>query len=139
MFCYREQIKLLKEILREIKEFRHELFPSKLIINFAIGDINYMSDVTLTLTPPTKSNGTVTEIFKGQPYVPVPGDLTWSVQDGTIVGFVQNADGSATFSPLAVGSTQVGCSDKTTGLAGVGTVNVAAGPDGLTIIFSPPA
>src|SRR5208283_459241 len=106
MFGDGKQIKLLRELLYELRELRTELFPSKLIINFVVGDIK-MNDVTLTLTPPQTSNGTVTEVYKGQSYTPVPGDLTWSLQDTTKASFVQNPDGSATFTPLAVGVTQV--------------------------------
>jgi hypothetical protein len=138
MFCDRKQIRLLRELLEEVRELRNELFPSKLTVNFESGDIKYMNDVTLTLTPPQTTTGTVTGIYKGQPYAPAPANLVWSVQTSGVVNLVQNADGSATFTPVAVGSTQVGVVDSSNQLSGTGTITVAAGPDGLTISFSSP-
>jgi hypothetical protein len=140
MFEDREQVRLLKDILRELREFRKELFPSKLTIFFTNGDIKYMSTATITLNPPQTVNGVATETVNGQPYTPVQTDLTWSVQDSTVVSYVTNADGSATFTALKVGVTQVGCVDKTTGNSGTGTLTVTEGtiPGTLVITFSAP-
>jgi|SRR5208337_3690837 len=140
MFGDREQVKLLKELLHELRELRNELFPSKLTINFVIGDVKYMSSASVTLNPPQTVNGVVTETVNGQSVVPVPANLLWSVQDPTVVSFVTNPDGSATFTPLAVGVTQVGCSDSATGNSGVGNLTVTQGtvPGTLTITFSAP-
>jgi hypothetical protein len=138
MFCYkeRETIRLLKEFLDIVRDI---LFPPILTITFVNGDNNNnMSTVSITLVPPQSVNAVATEIYQGKPYTPVATDLTWSLQDPTIVSLVQNADGSVTLSPLTVGTTQVGCSDKTTGLSGVGTLTVTQGASGdsLTITFS---
>lgn len=140
MFEDREQVRLLKDILRELREFRKELFPSKLIIFFTNGDIKYMSSVSITLNPPQTVNGVATETVNGQPYTPKPTDLDWSVQDSTIASYVVNADGSVTLTALAVGTTQVGCVDSSNGNAGVGTIFVTVGtvPGTLVITFSAP-
>lgn len=143
MFEHDKELHVLREILEEIKEFRVEikkLFPSKMEIVFIKGDKMSAAAVTLNLEPtPQTTNATVVETVNGQPYTPVPGDLTWSVQDATIASMVQNPDGSATFTAVAVGVTMCGCVDKTTGNSGTGTITVALGtvPGTLVISFSP--
>jgi hypothetical protein len=142
----KELLKEVKEQVRELKDIRNLLnelvHPSKMEIHFRNGDINTMSSTSVTLVPPQTAAAVATEVYKGVPYTPVPTDLTWSLQDPTIASFVTNADGSATFTPLKAGVTQVGCSDKTTSLSGVGTLTVTGGGgsgDSLTITFTPSA
>jgi len=134
----RQEVKLLKEILEEIRKIHKLLFPSNLTIVFK-GATMSSSAVTLLLQPtPQSVQASVQEVFQGKPYTPNPTDLTWSVQDPSIVSLVTNPDGTAVFTALAVGVTQVGCSDTTTKLSGVGTVTVVLTADGLSIVFGQP-
>jgi hypothetical protein len=144
MFGYNDkEIVLLRDILHELCEIRKELFSSKsseLLITFTNGENNFMSTASITLNPPLTIMGVATETVNNQSYNPVPSDLTWSVQDSSIVSFVTNSDGTAVFTPLAVGNTQVGCSDGKTGNSGIGTLTVTEGVAGtLTITFVAPS
>lgn len=63
----------------------------------------------------------------GQPVTFDPTKVTWTVGDATIVALTQNADGSASFKALAVGTTQVAVSDSGSGLSAQDTLTVTAG------------
>jgi hypothetical protein len=95
-----------------------------------IGNGSQMStnSVTLNLTAPFGSNQAVpVELQNGQPFAFLPGNIVWAVQDSTIASFVQNPDGSATFTPLLAGSTGVAVTDNVTGAAAQGTLTVTGG------------
>lgn len=62
----------------------------------------------------------------GQPVTLNPANVTWSIDDPSIAQLTQNPDGSATFKALAVGSTNVHCTDN-------GTTPPLVGTDQLTV------
>jgi hypothetical protein len=69
-------------------------------------------------------------------------DLQFSSGDSTIATITANGDGTATVTPVAVGSTVLSCKDTSNGLTGtVGvtvTAAVADAPDTLSLTLSPP-
>jgi len=67
-----------------------------------------------------------------------PADIAWTVADNTIASFVQNSDGSATFTPLKAGSTQVTVADSGNNLNASDTLTVTDTPTGLTIQWGQP-
>ena len=76
----------------------------------------------------------------GQPVTITPSTVTWSVGDATIAALTQNADGSATFKALAVGTTSVAVTDSSNGLSAQDTLTVTAGAaTSLVIKFGTPA
>jgi hypothetical protein len=85
-------------------------------------------DLNLVLSPTAGALGTPVETkADGTTFTYDPTQIQWSVQDPTIVSFVQNSDGSAQFKPLAVGSTQVGVVDKATSASKTITATVTPG------------
>lgn len=96
-------------------------------------------DLQLVLSPTAGALGVPVETkADGKPFVYDPTQIQWSVQDPTIVSFVQNADGTAQFKPLAVGTTQVGVVDKATGATKAVNATVSAGvqPNTMDINFT---
>jgi hypothetical protein len=76
----------------------------------------------------------------GQPVTFDPANITWSVNNPTIVALTQNPDGSASFKALAVGTTTVGVSDSGSGLSAQDTLTVtASAATALVISFGNPA
>lgn len=96
-------------------------------------------NLALVLSPTAGALGTPVETkADGSPFTFDPTQIVWSVQDSTIVSFVQNPDGTAQFKPLAVGTTQVGVVDKVTGASKVvnATVTQAQQGNSMDITFS---
>jgi hypothetical protein len=118
----------LKHILKTEKRL-YELLnrPTYLYIKW-IGANTQMStnNVTLNLTAPFGSNQAVPVelLANGQPFIIVPANIAWQVQNSAIATFVQNPDGSATFTPLSAGSTGVAVQDTVTGLSAQGVLTV---------------
>lgn len=83
------------------------------------------------------ASGIETDAF-GKSVTIDPANATWSIDDAAIASFVQNADGSATFTPLAAGDTIVRLTDNSTGAVGTNTLSVSGGPDVLTLTFGDP-
>jgi hypothetical protein len=108
----REQILILREIKKCVCKPQYQLTI------LWIGDNKFMSasSVSLNLTPPYGSNQAVpVETNNGQPFVFTPSNIQWTVQTPSIASFVVNPDGSATFTPLAAGTTGVAVQDTATG------------------------
>lgn len=96
-------------------------------------------DLSLVLTPTAGALGVPVETkADGSVFAFDPAQIKWSIQDGSIVSFVQNADGTAQFKPLAVGSTQIGVVDTATGASKVvlATVTAAQQPNVMDINFT---
>jgi hypothetical protein len=99
------------------------------------GETNIMAvnDVTLNLVAPFGNNlGTPVELLADgtTKFAYDPTKIAWAVQDPTVASFVQNADGSATFTPLKAGATGVAVSDSATTLSAQGVLTVTAGTTG---------
>lgn len=144
MFEHKE-LHLLKEILKQEKKnynLINDRFPI-MHISFKLhhhkceGKLDM--DLQLVLSPTAGALGTPVETkADGTPFVFDPTQIVWSVKDPTIVSFAQNADGTAQFKPLAVGTTQVGVVDKATGAVKTVNATVSAGtqPNMMDITFS---
>ncbi len=138
MFEHKE-LRLLREILEleeKIYNFLNNHFP---IMHITFEGMDLDMDLNLVLSPTAGALGTPVETkADGTPFVFDPTQIQWSVQDPTIVSFVQNADGTAQFKPLAVGTTQVGVVDKATGATKAVNATVTAGvqPNTMDITFS---
>lgn len=83
------------------------------------------------------ASGIETDAF-GKAVTIDPANASWSIDDPSIASFVQNADGSATFTPLAAGDTIVRLTDNSTSAVGTNTLTVSGGPDVLTLTFGDP-
>ena len=69
----------------------------------------------------------------------IPGNIKWTTQDPTIATVVENNDGSATFTGLKVGTTQVTVTDTSNSLSAQDVLTVtAAAATSLVIKFGTP-
>jgi hypothetical protein len=62
--------------------------------------------------------------------------VTWAIDDPTVAALTQNADGSATFKALKVGTANVSCTDNgvTPPLVGTDTLTVTGGPASTLVL-----
>lgn len=114
-----------------------------LYLFFLQGDKLVAGSISIQLSPTASVPATAVETnADGSVFQFNPANIEWSVQDNTIVKVTQNPDGSAVFTPLAAGSTQVGVADTSTGLSDVGAITVtpasASGPVKMTLTFGTP-
>jgi len=114
--------------------------------HYEMGELKVMAsnDVQLNLTAPFGTNeGVPVELnADGSNFSFDLANIAWAIQDNTIASFVQNADGSADFTPLLAGSTGVAVSDRVTGLSAQGTLTVVGvvttGPVSMNINWQNP-
>lgn len=78
----------------------------------------------------TKADGTVFQFD--------PAQIVWSVQDPSVLSFTQNADGTAQFKPVGVGTTQIAVVDQATQATKIvqGTVTPGVQPNTMDINFT---
>lgn len=69
----------------------------------------------------------------------IPANIVWSVDDVTIASFVQNADGSATFTALKAGVANATVKDTAFNLSQTDTFTVTDTPVGLAIQWGTPS
>jgi hypothetical protein len=100
--------------------------PTKMELQFQGEEIGMPGKETDTQTIPCSALETDAQ---GQPVVLNPASVTWAIDDPTIASMVQNADGSATFKALKIGTANVSCTDNsvTPPLVGTDTLTVTAG------------
>src|SRR5579859_57398 len=138
----KEELHVLKEIrdyLKGIFNLLQNDLSLDIVFTNSKGDI--VMDAQFTLTPSTPLLATpVEKKGDGTVFQYDPTQLVYSVKDPTIVSFAENADGTALFTPLAVGSTLVGLVDKATGAQVVVNATVTQGtlPNTLDITWSAP-
>jgi hypothetical protein len=80
----------------------------------------------------------------GNPIPIVPANIAWSLDasGGQFVSFVQNPDGSATWTPIKIGSAQATVKDTKFNLSFTDTLTVIPGagdPTMLTIVWGTPS
>lgn len=115
------------ELLEGIEKQHKHQHTFQLLIIWKGTNIMSAGSVTLNLTAPYGSNQAVpVETENGQPFAFTPANIQWAVQNTTIASFTQNPDGSATFTPLAAGSTPVAVQDTSTGASAQGEITVVA-------------
>lgn len=130
-----EVIRELREIKEELRKYYHHQ-KYHLYIIWKGPSIN-MSSVTLNITPPYGNNvGVPVETKNGQPFTFDPATINWAVQDSSVVSFVKNADGSAIFTPLKVGSTDVAVQDSVTLASATGTISVEQSVDTFSMTIT---
>lgn len=134
--------KIYKLAIREEKEEQEERQPTLTIIWIGANKMA-VNDVTLNLTAPFGPNqGIPVETNPdGSNFVYNPTNIQWAIQDPTIASFVQNADGSATFTPLKAGSTSVAVQDTSNSASATGVLTVTqpvSGPPTMSISWNAP-
>lgn len=131
------QQKILVE-LQKIEEDLARLLPKavKITIQFQGEQPGMAAQITDT----QQITATIAELdAKGQPVAVDPTKVQWTVGDPTVASVQQNADGSATFTALKVGTTQVAVTDSSNGLSAQDTLTVTAGAaTTLQIAFGTP-
>jgi hypothetical protein len=145
-----DEIKTTKILINNINENQNEVLIGIKTIISTLGtpqlepvlQIQFGGDTTMAGGNISKgqtiaASGIETDAF-GKPVTIDPKNSSWSIDDSTIASFVQNADGSATFTPLATGSTIVRLTDNATSTVGTNTLTVSGGPDVLTLTFGDP-
>jgi hypothetical protein len=76
----------------------------------------------------------------GQPVTLNPANVQWSIDDTSIAQLTQNADGSATFKALKVGTANVSCKDTVANITGTDTLTVTvSAASKLALQFGTPA
>jgi len=101
--------------------------------------------MSLTYSVGQKVTATATEADATGINVPVvPANLTWTISDVTIASVVTNADGTATFTALAVGAATVTVTDTAFNLTSTDTLTVTTAvppsvPASIAITFGTPA
>jgi hypothetical protein len=113
--------------------------PVKMQLQFQGGELNMPGKETDTQTIPCSAMETDAA---GQPVSLDPASVTWAIDNAAIASLVQNADGSATFKALSVGTANVTCTDNsvTPPLVGADTLTVTAGVAiALALNFGAPA
>jgi hypothetical protein len=127
------------EVLIGIKTIISTLGTPQLepVLQIQFGGDTTMAGGNISKGQTIAASGIETDAF-GKPVTIDPANATWSIDDATIASFVQNADGSATFTPLATGSTIVRLTDNATSTVGTNTLTVSGGPDVLTLTFGDP-
>lgn len=139
-----KELALLEEILREQRKTYNLINDRFHIMHIRFKHKHHHPkeldmDLQLVLSPTAGALGTPVETkADGSVFVFDPAQIQWSVQDGSILSFVQNADGSAQFKPLAVGSTQVAVIDNATQATKTvnATVTASVQPNTMDIVFS---
>jgi hypothetical protein len=127
------------EVLIGIKTIISTLGTPQLepVLQIQFGGDTTMAGGNISKGQTIAASGIETDAF-GKPVTIDPKNSSWSIDDSTIASFVQNADGSATFTPLATGSTIVRLTDNATSTVGTNTLTVSGGPDVLTLTFGDP-
>lgn len=129
-----ENIRKILEIVEKIYEIEHKKEKKYNLLIIWTGAKMATNDVTLNLTAPFGSNQAVpVETKNGQPFTFSPASIAWAVQDQTVATFVQNPDGSATFTPLKAGTSGVAVTDNSTGAVAQGTLTVAGSADSFAM------
>lgn len=120
---------LLCELLVEVRHIRIAVVgrPTKMQLQFEGEKPNMPGTETDVQTIPCSALETDAD---GQPVALNPASVIWAIDNPAIASLTQNADGSATFQALSVGTANVSCTDNsvTPPLVGTDTLTVTAGP-----------
>lgn len=144
-----KEIKSLKHLLQEntdlVKELIHLLRhrpKHRLHLFFIQGDTIVASSVSVVLSPTASVPATIVETAPdGSVFNYDPNNIQYSVEDPTVVSFTKNADGSVVFTPLKVGTSNVGVADTSNGSSDTGLITVTQGNTGqfkLAMTFGTP-
>lgn len=128
-----DDVKMILDILEQSKT------PVKLELQFEGEQLGMPGTETDTQTIPCSAMETDAA---GNPVTLNPANVTWAIDNPAIASLTQNADGSATFKALTLGTANVTCTDNsvTPPLVGTDTLTVTAGPGAkLVLNFGTPA
>lgn len=132
-----QTLRALREIITDIIRLQE---PDTLSVTLTTGDrpLNLNEQVTAV---PIETSSKTGNSFPFKSFA----DLQFSSADSTIATVIANGDGTATVTPVAVGTTTISCTDTANGLTGSVTATVTAvipppvdAPDTLTLTLSPP-
>lgn len=107
---------------------KHHLHERRLDMDLTL--VNSPTAGALGVPVETKADGTVFQFD--------PAQIVWSVQDPSVLSFTQNADGTAQFKPVGVGTTQIAVVDQATQATKIvqGTVTPGVQPNTMDINFT---
>jgi hypothetical protein len=146
-------LEVLKENNKELREIKddqryliHNLLDVPISIQIQFEGQEIGMPVTINNDATASVIGTPVELnAAGSPVAIVPANIQWSMQTPGIAAMVQNPDGTATFTPVAVGSVTVGVVDTVANLSSTDVVTVQAagggggtGPTSLSIQWGNP-
>lgn len=121
--------RILEEILRTLREIKHELHPHATQIIMHLG-----ATMPVTLNIGQSVPATAIEKDAAGNSVPfTPSNLSWTSSDPS-VSVVTNPDGSATYTAVSAGTSTVTVTDSSNSLTASDTITVNPAPDVATSI-----